>query len=57
MATTSSWPVLREMEDEGDYPKIVREYAAAMAGDGLVPAGRPMTVEESYAAALGCPGR
>jgi hypothetical protein len=57
MATASSWPVLREMEDEGAYPEVVREYAAAMAGDGFVPAGRPMTVEESYAAALGCPGR
>jgi hypothetical protein len=57
MATASSWPVLQEMEDEGDYPEVVRQYATAMAGDGFVPAGRPMTVEESYAAALGCPGR
>jgi hypothetical protein len=26
-----------------------------METNGTVPAGRPMTVEESYEAALGCP--
>ncbi len=57
MATASSWPVLQEMEDEGAYPKVLRQYATAMAGDGLVPAGKLLTVEESYASALGCPGR
>jgi hypothetical protein len=57
MATASSWPVLDEMEDEGDYPEVVRQYATGMAGNGLVPAGKPLTVEESYATALGCPGR
>jgi hypothetical protein len=35
---------------------VLRQYAAAMAGNGLVPAGRPMTVEESYESALGCRG-
>ena len=57
MATASSWPVLQEMEEEGDYPKVLRQYATAMAGDGLVPAGKLLTVEESYEAALGCPAR
>ena len=55
MATSTSWPVLQEMDDEGDYPEVVREYAAAMAADGLAPAGGALTVEESYEAALGCP--
>jgi hypothetical protein len=36
---------------------VVRQYATGMAEDGLVPAGKPLTVEESYATALGCPGR
>jgi hypothetical protein len=57
MATTSSWPILQEMEDEGDYPQVLRQYATAMAGDGFVPAGKPLTIEESYATALGCPDR
>jgi hypothetical protein len=57
MATTSSWPVLREMEDKGDYPEVLRQYATGMAGDGLVPAGKLVTIEESYATALGCQGR
>jgi hypothetical protein len=57
MATTSSWPILQEMEDEGDYPQVLRQYAIAMAEDGFVPAGKPLTIEESYATALGCPGR
>jgi hypothetical protein len=56
MATSPTWPVLLEMEAEGAYPEVLRQYAAAMAGNGLVPAGRPMTVEESYESALGCPG-
>jgi hypothetical protein len=56
MATSPTWPVLLEMEAEGAYPEVLREYAAAMAGNGLVPAGKPMTVEETYESALGCPG-
>ena len=56
MATSSTWPVLEEMEDEGAYPQVVREYAAAMAGNGLVPGGKPLTVPSSYEMALGCPG-
>jgi hypothetical protein len=57
MATASSWPILQEMEEEGDYPKVLRQYATGMAGDGLVPAGKRLTVEESYEAALNCPAR
>ena len=55
MATSTTWPVLQEMNDEGDYPEVVWELAAAMATDGTIPAGRPMTVEEAYEATLGCP--
>lgn len=56
MATSSTWPVLQEMEDEGAYPEIVREYAAAMAGNGLAPGGKPLAIPLSYKTALGCPG-
>ena len=57
MVTSRTWPVLLEMDDEGDYPEAVWEYAAAMATNGDVPAGAPgMKVGETYRAALGCPG-
>ena len=39
MVTSWTWPVLLEMDDEGDYPEAVWEYAAAMATNGDVPAG------------------
>ena len=54
MSTSRTWPVLQEMNEEGDYPEVVWELAAAMETNGPVPAGRPMTVEEAYVAALGC---
>jgi hypothetical protein len=57
MATSRTWPVLLEMEDDGDYPEVLWEYAAAMATDGDVPAGGPgIKVGETYRTALGCPG-
>jgi hypothetical protein len=56
MATARTWPVLLEMDDEGDYPEAIWEYAAAMATNGDVAAGRPgMKVGETYRTALGCP--
>ena len=55
MATSTSWPILREMNAEGDYPEVLWGLAAAMETGGSVPAGRPMTVEETYAESLGCP--
>lgn len=30
MATSTSWPILREMNKDGDYPEVVWELAAAM---------------------------
>jgi hypothetical protein len=46
--------VLQEMDDEGDYPEVVWEYADALATNASVSGGKPLTVEESYASALGC---
>jgi hypothetical protein len=54
MQTTRQWPILREMDRAGDYPEVLWQLAGAMNGDGIVPAGRPMTVEEAYRDALGC---
>jgi hypothetical protein len=55
MATSRTWPVLREMSEDGGYPEVLWELAAAMEANEPVPAGRPMKVEEAYVAALGCP--
>jgi hypothetical protein len=54
MKTARRWAILREMDEAGDFPEVVWEYADAMAGDGQVPAGRPTTVAEGYRSGLGC---
>jgi hypothetical protein len=54
MQGSRDWTILREMTAEGDYPKVLWEYADAMKGDGTVLGGRVLTVEESYRSALGC---
>jgi hypothetical protein len=54
MQTSRRWPILREMQAVGDYPKVVWSFADAMAGEGSVPAGRPMSVAEGYRSAFGC---
>jgi hypothetical protein len=54
LASSRDWPVLREMDAEGDYPEVVWQYADAVAGNGTVEAGKTLTVEESYRSAL-CP--
>jgi hypothetical protein len=55
MATAPQWPILNEMNAEGDYPEVLWELAAAMPGDGTVSGGKPMTIAASYESALGCP--
>ena len=45
MGTSRQWPVLLDMDPEGDWPEVVWENADAMAG-GQVP--------EGYAEGLGC---
>lgn len=54
MASSKRWPVLEEMKRQGGWSEVVWEYADAMAGDGLVPGGRRMTIVESYLDGLGC---
>ena len=54
MATSNRWPVLLEMNELGDYPEVLWQYADAMATNAAIAAGKALSVEESYAAALGC---
>ena len=54
MATSHEWPILLDMNEEGDYPEVLWGIADAMATDGVVIGGKPLTIEESYADALGC---
>ncbi|HEV2756143.1 MAG TPA: hypothetical protein VG318_10275 [Actinomycetota bacterium] len=54
MATSREWAILVEMDEGGDFSEVVWEYADAMATDGEVPGGRPLTAAGSYRNALGC---
>ena len=56
LASSHSWPVLQQMNPDGDYPEVVWQYADAVAGDGTVVGGKRITVESSYRDALGCRG-
>ena len=42
------------MNEEGDYPEALWDLVDAMATDGVVMGGKPLTIEQSYAGALGC---
>jgi hypothetical protein len=52
MATAKDWPILEEMQQEGDYPRILWQYADAMRS-GQVKGG---SLEEGASSALGCSG-
>jgi hypothetical protein len=54
MEGSRNWPILREMNAQGDYPEVLWEYGRAIAGERTVAGGRPLTIEESYRSALGC---
>jgi hypothetical protein len=51
LGTSRDWRLLREMEAEGAYPEVVREYADAIAS---APPGRDTSPVEGYRGALGC---
>lgn len=55
MGTSRNWRVLNEMNPEGDYPEVLWRFADAMASDGNLQEGKPMSVEESAPSSLGCP--
>jgi hypothetical protein len=54
MRTSRRWPILREMNAEGDYPELLWEYADAMRGVRSFPGATPRWVEEGYRSGLGC---
>lgn len=54
LLTSRTWPVLREMNADGDYPEVVWEYADVVAGRSEAH-GSPL--EESAAEGLGCDSR
>jgi hypothetical protein len=55
LASARSWPILLEMNAEGDYPEVVWQYADALNGKGDVPAGKPRGHGRGeYRGALGC---
>jgi hypothetical protein len=54
LATSHHWRVLREMQAEGDWPRVFWQYADAAAADTPVMGGKPLSVEGSYRDALGC---
>jgi hypothetical protein len=56
LATARDWPILDELTAQGDYPRVLWQYADAIVhGDGTVVGGKRVTVAESYESALGCP--
>lgn len=54
MQTAREWPVLKQMERDGAYGEVLLQYVDAMAADGKIVGGKPLSVEESYEGALGC---
>jgi hypothetical protein len=54
MRTARRWPILREMNAEGDYPEVVWELAGAMRDDPPFPGATRDWVEENYREGLGC---
>ena len=55
LATSREWPLLRQMDAEGDYPEVVWQYADAINGTGEVPGGmKGLSVEATYKDAFGC---
>jgi hypothetical protein len=52
MGTSRDWEILDEMNEEGEWPETVWEYADALATDGSIHAG--MTILENGLPGLGC---
>ncbi len=54
LATSSQWPIIQEMNQSGAYGQVLQGYVDAITTNRPVPAGRPVTIKESYRVALGC---
>ncbi len=51
METSTGWAILLEMAEEGGYPDVLWEHAAAMRAGGVAPTGLDVA---NYGPALGC---
>ena len=55
LASSRGWPLLHQMDAEGDFPEVVWQYADAVNGKSAVPGGKlGLTVDGTYKDALGC---
>lgn len=55
LAGAKNWPILLEMDREGDYPEAIWELADAVAHDGINPAyGTDQIRTGAYRSLLGC---
>jgi hypothetical protein len=60
LRTAHDWPILAEMNADGDYPEVLWEFTDAIVNNGQVPPeskvgkGHGVDLEQSYPAALGC---
>jgi hypothetical protein len=54
MQTSRRWPILREMNREGDYPEVLWGLAVAMKSNTDVRGGKPTTVAVASRSSLGC---
>ena len=54
LATSHDWRVLHDMQAEGAYPEVLWQYADGAVSNAPIMAGKRLTIEESYADALGC---
>ena len=52
LATSRDWPVLQQMNAEGDYPEVVSQFADAVASGGGT--GKARVTRESARDGLGC---
>jgi hypothetical protein len=55
LRTARDWAVLKQMSAEGHYPEVLWQYADAVVTGGTIMGGKPLSVQESYREALGCP--
>ncbi|ADB49936.1 hypothetical protein [Conexibacter woesei] len=54
LASSRRWPILNEMNAEGDYPEVLWDHADAVNGNGKVMGGKGAPVEVAAAEGLGC---
>jgi hypothetical protein len=54
MGTSPNWAILQDMADEGGWPGVLWQLAAALPTDAPIVGGAPLTISETYQESLGC---